>query len=757
MNSLLFRLPLRFQAKVLLPVMSIMVMLVGITVWLVNRSIVNQVEAEAAQRLNTAQAVFRNSQKIRSNNLLLRYRNVLNDPRFKAVSQPADPKTMRFLLSELLDEYNTDFILFTTESGRRLASAGHDPTLNLTAFDAESAASITQALDGQADVETVSAGGRLFDIASLPVSVGDNIVGVLTFGAEIGDAAAQEFRQLTHAEIAFLSHNHVVASTLQQTALRQQFDDLVKHSSSQKTADNPLTPSAIHKVLVDDEHFLYAVDSFSPSGGNDKPHYLLLCSYEQPLRSLHKTQRQLMGVGFAGILVASLIVWALVRKITEPLRLLRDSAEAVGRGDFTHHVVVTSRDECGQLAEAFNHMTGNLKTSREQLEQTVETLKTTKAQLTQSERLSAVGEFVAGVTHELNNPLTSVIGFAQLLQRKSVDEQQQRYLERVVNEAQRCHRIVQSLLSFARQHSPERKLLNLNEAVEAAVDILHYHLRTSNIEVIAQLDPQLPAVMADGHQLQQVFVNLLNNARQAIEAHQAKGWVRISTEKAGDHARVTIQDSGPGISKENMGKIFTPFFTTKEVGKGTGLGLSLCYGIVQEHSGSITVQSKPGEGATFTIELPVASATANSLPATDQSPTPAENANPGRGKKVLVVDDEQSVTDLIREVLSAEDYQVDTSGDGETALRKLGRSHYDLVVCDMKMPGLDGSQVYERLRASDPDAARRFMFMTGDVVGDKTRQFFNDSATFCLSKPFSLDEFRATVGKVIGSNPPARE
>src|SRR5207237_1257543 len=180
------------------------------------------------------------------------------------------------------------------------------------------------------------------------------------------------------------------------------------------------------------------------------------------------------------------------RKVTQPLRVLRDSAEAVGRGDFSRRVEVRSRDECGELADVFNRMTANLQSSHEQLEMTVETLKTTQAQLIQSEKLSGIGEFVAGVAHELNNPLTSVMGFSELLERASNNPQQKRHLEMIRKSAQRCQKIVQSLLSFARRHQPERKLSNINELVEAAIDFLQYQLRTSNIEVVTRLAPNLP-------------------------------------------------------------------------------------------------------------------------------------------------------------------------------------------------------------------------------------------------------------------------
>lgn len=318
-----------------------------------------------------------------------------------------------------------------------------------------------------------------------------------------------------------------------------------------------------------------------------------------------------------------------------------------------------------------------------------------------------------------------------------------------MNAAQRCHKIVQSLLSFARQHKPERKPVHVHELIEATVEILAYQMRTSNIQVDTRFDPQLPKVMADPHQLQQVFLNLINNARQAIEACRPSGWVRVTTESGDDRVRVVLQDNGPGISAENLPKIFNPFFTTKEVGKGTGLGLSLCYGIIQEHGGNISVQSKEGEGVTFVVELPVALAPAETAAAQSPAAPAAPATAVGQGKKVLVVDDEDSVLNLIREALAPQGYQLDIVPDGETALRQLEEHDYDLTVCDWRMPGLNGQQVFERLHARDPEAASRLIFVSGDVVNEKTHEFLEREGKVCLTKPFSIGDFRTAVGEAL--------
>jgi len=759
MEKLKARLHLSFSTKVLIPVLTIMVLLLAITVWIVNRRITRQFETAAADSLKTADRVFLRFRKIRRQELLFRYRNLPSEPRYKAVFQQADPPTLRDSFSEFLGGHlmdSVDVIMYTTEKLERLAIQKRDPELSTAEFEVSSALTVKQALLGEEKVDTICVGGRLYDVVSIPVlGTGDHLIGALTLGSEVGEAAAQELRDVAQCQIVLLGNGQVVAATLPGPEWHDRFARLFNQDAP---ASGPSeTRAAINSIKLSEEHYFWKAGKFPSFGGDDKLGYLLLSSYELPLRAMHNTQQMLLLVSALGILAGTAIIWLLVKKVTQPLRALRDSAEAVGRGDFSRRVEVHSRDECGELADVFNQMTENLKSSREELELTVVTLKTTQAQLIQSEKLSGIGEFVAGVAHELNNPLTSVMGFSELLKRADKDPQHARFLDMIHKSALRCQKIVQSLLSFARRHQPERKLSNLNELVEEAVEILHYQMRTSNIEVTTQLHPDLPKAMVDPHQVQQVFLNLINNARQAIEAHRPNGWVRITTEQLRDRARVLFEDNGPGIPEANLSKVFDPFFTTKEVGKGTGLGLSLCYGIIEEHGGTISVRSNPGAGATFIIELPLPTVAPEGegtglplIPSTEPPVVASVAATrEGIGKKVLVIDDEEPILHMVREALAEHGYEVDLAQDGETALQRLNQVPYDLTLCDWKMPGLNGQQVYERLRVSNPALSERLIFITGDVINHKTQQFLHESKKVCLTKPFSLAEFRTAVSKAL--------
>ncbi len=371
--------------------------------------------------------------------------------------------------------------------------------------------------------------------------------------------------------------------------------------------------------------------------------------------------------------------------------------------------------------------------------------KAMQEQLVQAEKLSALGELISGIAHELNNPLTGVMGYSQLLLASDCPPESKKDLEKIHREAVRCQRIVQNLLTFARRRSPERKMINLNALVEATLELRAYQLKVDNVEVVLDLDERIPETLGDFHQLQQVFLNIINNAHQAIVSAGRAGRLTIRTGLGAGGILVSISDNGPGIPADHIKKIFDPFFTTKEIGQGTGLGLSLSYGIIKEHDGGIDVSSLRGEGATFTVELPVREA--GSAPC---APEPSgEESAPVEGKHILVVDDEETILDLLESVLEASGHRVERAGNGRQALEKIRGTDYDIIITDVKMPDMGGQKLYESVAEIKPHLTKRVVFTTGDTVNPVTQALFQRTGSPYLAKPFRLEEVDAIIHRVL--------
>jgi two-component system NtrC family sensor kinase len=369
-------------------------------------------------------------------------------------------------------------------------------------------------------------------------------------------------------------------------------------------------------------------------------------------------------------------------------------------------------------------------------------------QLVQQEKLAAIGQLVSGVAHELNNPLAGVTAFSQLLLTgPDVTPEQHAALDTIHQEARRAAKIVSNLLTFARQHPPERRETDLNQVLLDTIELRRYALRVRQIELVVELDASLPYTWADPFQLQQVMLNLLANAEHALVDRIGERRITCRTGRDGERLVVSIADTGSGVAVQDLGRIFNPFFTTKPVGQGTGLGLSISDGIVREHGGRIRVESEPGAGATFVVEIPLLAPPAP--PAAD----PHVGARPtGESRSVLVVDDEPSIRSALTSYLASAGHRPVAVASGEEALAALERQRFDLVLLDFRMADMSGDAVYERMHARDPDQASRVMFLTGDVQSESAREFIRATGRPCLNKPFMLDELaRALVGDAPGT------
>jgi PAS domain S-box-containing protein len=363
----------------------------------------------------------------------------------------------------------------------------------------------------------------------------------------------------------------------------------------------------------------------------------------------------------------------------------------------------------------------------------------------QNEKMAMFGSLLAGVAHELNNPLSVVIGQIVLMQQTATDPAVINRAERIRNATERCARIVRTFLAMARQRQPEPKPVRLNGIVETVIDLLAYQLRSADIRIALDLAPGLPTVTADADQLHQVVTNLIVNARQALAAIPAPRRLTIATrhDPADGRVHLSVADNGPGVPAEIRPRIFEPFFTTKPAGEGTGIGLSLCLSIIRAYGGEITLSDTPGGGATFTIVLPLHAG--SMVPQRD-----ARGESALAGLRILVVDDEKEIAETLSEILRAQGHLADVAPDGQRALERVLAADYDLILSDLRMPVLDGPGLHRALRQRRPAMIERLAFITGDTLSADIQSFLVESRAPCLEKPFLPEDVRRLVMQLMG-------
>jgi PAS domain S-box-containing protein len=361
--------------------------------------------------------------------------------------------------------------------------------------------------------------------------------------------------------------------------------------------------------------------------------------------------------------------------------------------------------------------------------------------LHQSEKLSALGELLAGVSHELNNPLSVVVGQALMLKEEAPDDKVAARAEKIGKAADRCGTIVKSFLTMARQEPTEMAPVDLTAVIESALDVTAYSLRTSGIEVSLRMAKTLPPVMADADQMRQVFTNLIINAKDALQDVEGPRRLRITSShrKQSDQVVIKVKDNGSGIPADIRPRVFEPLYTTKELGIGTGIGLSMCHRIIEAHGGSIVVEGAQGEGAIFAIRLPRAK----------KSKAPPTAKRRARGQvtkcRVLVVDDEYDVGRIISDVLEHDGHSVDVAASGDLALQKIKRRRYDVILSDIRMPGMDGPGFYRALSDIKPEQIGGLAFVTGDTLSPQVKEFLDASERPYLEKPLTPRDIRELV------------
>jgi two-component system NtrC family sensor kinase len=430
-------------------------------------------------------------------------------------------------------------------------------------------------------------------------------------------------------------------------------------------------------------------------------------------------------------------------KFVENSRAIMDEAIRTGmtlsglfgtivKGDGSRRIIGVSvsplRDATGNIA-GIRGITRDI-TDRMKMEQ----------QLLMAGKLASIGELAAGVAHEINNPLTAIMGYAQLLAAQDdIPEHIKLDLDKIFNQSQRAARIVQNLLTFARSYSLEKKIIDINELILKSLELRSYEHNVGNIEVTVDLQPGLPGISADENQIQQVLLNIIINAEHAITSKKREGKIKVTTMLDNSMVKIILADDGPGIPRQMLERLFDPFFTTKEVGQGTGLGLSVCHGIVTKHGGRIYAESVEGQGAVFIVELP---ASREGKAKEQGPPIKLGKGSPkvGISKKILVVDDELVIRDILLRILSEKGYNVESAASGTEGL------------LDIKMPGVDGRDIYEAISEKFPLLLNRVIFITGDTITRSTLDFLETTGREYLSKPLDFSRLINTIEEVTTAN-----
>jgi CheY-like chemotaxis protein len=364
----------------------------------------------------------------------------------------------------------------------------------------------------------------------------------------------------------------------------------------------------------------------------------------------------------------------------------------------------------------------------------------TQMQWVQLEKISSLGDLVPDLVHKLNDPLASVAGYAQLLLPNIIDPEAKENLEKIIEETHQASQIIKDLVEFAKEKKPRKEVVDLNKLINRVLDMKTLELNLRNIHVVKQLSPGIPRTLMDEKQIQQVLLHLINNAEQAISGCHGSGTIRVETRVMNGQIEVMVSDDGSGITKENISKVVNPFFTTKK--KSIGLGLAISYDMIIEHGGTMKVGSNIGGGTTFMITFPLTEVEV------EKKEEKKRSTDRGlEGMNGLVIDDDPTLLHLVFKYLELQGCHITAVSDVKTALGIIEGKDFDFVICDMKMPGMDGSDFYRIVKEKESSLKDRIIFSTGDVLSDTTKAFVDSVLNPCLEKPFNLNELKELIMK----------
>ena len=643
-----------------------------------------------------------------------------------------------------------DLLLVTDRSGRVLAAAGpagpaHHVGEDLSAFPIIDDVLRQDGRLGADNLSVVAFDGAYVRVGCAPIVLNGFIIGTLMLGDRIDREFAGRLQQSFDCDVAVLAGDRVVTSTLTESIPAAE-----AHSLALPPDEKAAGPRVTR--LAGGEY----VTAVLPLGSDARGHVVQIYLLNSLSKSLGDSNRFLLWIvltcGLLAALVAGIAAWTVSRSLLRPLESFVGFMRSVAAsGDhkrrFTGGVTCV---EVETLNEAYNHLMESLLAHESRLIQNALDDLDRLERLKESEKLAALGRMLSGAAHEINNPLTGVIGNVDMILRgERLDDDTRERLETVRREGQRVAALVRHLLKISHRDTGQKTAVDVSQVLREVVEMRRHDFVAAGMRLELALASAPVRVLGSELELQQVVLNIVNNAFDALKDGRQSPCLTLTSSVAGDRAVVVFSDNGPGM--KNPKQVFEHFYTTKPVGQGTGLGLSICYAVVQQHGGSISADNVPEGGARFTIDLPLAP-TRELRPAAATVPDAqaATDGAPLHGS-VLVVDDEPTLVELQRDILEALGAVVVGAASGSEAIEHLRNRSFDLVVTDVRMPGgISGQDLFRWVELNAPESTRGFVFVTGDNAGDGSREAVAGLGARCVMKPFSIDEYVQTMRETFG-------
>ncbi|OLD66263.1 MAG: hypothetical protein AUI52_04880 [Acidobacteria bacterium 13_1_40CM_2_68_10] len=633
-----------------------------------------------------------------------------------------------------------DLLIVTDRDGRVLAVGGRLEDRPGVGEDLSSRLIVRHALAQDAPVGTANFSvlrirGRYFQVGCVPIVLQGFIIGTLTLGDRVDQAFVERLHHSFESEIVVTGGGGVLASTLAEASA-------IDAAPQARDAEGGGATGETAVVSFGRDDYIFAPLTLGvDEDGRPVTLYLLHSltrALEEPNRSLLAT---LLGYGSLVVMVAGLCASVVGRSVLNPLeRFVRFMRSAADSGDRARRFDATDAGaEVRVLSDTFDGLMESLRRHEERLLQGAREDLDRLERLKESEKLAALGRLLSGAAHEINNPLTGVVGnIEMLLERKEIEGDVRRRLETIQKEGQRIVALVRNLLKVAHRDSGQRAMVDLNQIIRDTAALRRHDFERADMRIVLDLAAAPVRLPASELELQQVCLNIINNAYDALQGTKGRPTLTIRTAERQDGATLVFSDNGPGM--EQPSQVFEHFYTTKPVGQGTGLGLSISQAIVENHGGRIEAENEPEGGARFTVTLPrAAERTAEAPPPRPVSePLPAPRRS--LPASVLVVDDEPVVLELQMAILDSLGAKAVAAHSGQEAIDLMKKRDFDLIVSDLRMPGeVSGKDLYTWVVAHRRAGTQGFLFVTGDTVGEAA--FLNEVKSRCLLKPFSMEEY----------------